>query len=381
MKLFHKIHLWLSVPFGLIVALVCFSGAMLVFEPEITRYVRSDVYYVASSDGVPMPMIKLMETVRRTLPDSVSITGVTVFSDRNRTYQVALSKPRRAAVFIDQYSGRITGKYERIGFFSSMFGLHRWLLDNANPHGDGFKVGKNLVGISTICFVIALITGVVIWVPRARKNIRRSLVISFRKGWPEMWKSLHIAGGMYVFVFVLAMSLTGLTWSFEWYRAAFYAACGVEYTPRNSARTVGKNGVRDHIRDHKGKRRGEGSSRPSQFTHWQQVLDELRTKNPGASKIVVGDETASVSLSSVGNGRAADRYTFNRNSGELRPSDRYVDSSESDRLRGWIYAIHTGGWGGMFTRVIWFLSALFGASLPLTGYYIWLRRICMKKRR
>lgn len=125
-----------------------------------------------------------------------------------------------------------------------------------------------------------------------------------------------------MFVFVLAMSLTGLTWSFEWYRAAFYAACGVEYTPRNSARTVGKNGVRDHIKDHKGKRRGEGSSRPSQFTHWQQVLDELRTKNPGASKIVVGDETASVSLSSVGNGRAADRYTFNRNSGELRPSDR-----------------------------------------------------------
>lgn len=47
MKFFRKVHLWLSVPFGIIVTLVCFSGAMLIFEPEITRAVKSDVYYVS----------------------------------------------------------------------------------------------------------------------------------------------------------------------------------------------------------------------------------------------------------------------------------------------------------------------------------------------
>ena len=64
------------------------------------------------------PIIKseLTETVKATLPDSVSITGVTVFADKDRTYQVNLSKPRRAFMFIDQYSGQITGKYERLGF-------------------------------------------------------------------------------------------------------------------------------------------------------------------------------------------------------------------------------------------------------------------------
>ena len=81
MKFFRKIHLWLSVPFGIIITLVCFSGAMLIFEPEVTRAVKSDVYYVASADGEPMQMGELMETVKATLPDSVSITGVTVFSD------------------------------------------------------------------------------------------------------------------------------------------------------------------------------------------------------------------------------------------------------------------------------------------------------------
>jgi len=117
MRFFHKIHLWLSVPFGIIITVICFSGAMLVFEPEITRSLRRDVYYVASVESRPVDLGELMESVKATLPDSVSITGVTVFNDRERTYQVNLSKPRRAALFVDQYSGEITGRYERMAFF------------------------------------------------------------------------------------------------------------------------------------------------------------------------------------------------------------------------------------------------------------------------
>ena len=193
MKLWRKLHLWLSIPFGIFITLICFSGAMLIFEPEITRAVKSEVYYVNEVKEEPLQMRELMETVKASLPDSVNITGVTVFADKERTYQVNLSKPRRTSLFIDQYSGEITGKYERLGFFSTMFKLHRWLLDSANPHGDGVKIGKLLVGISTLIFVIVLITGIIIWVPRAKKNLRRSLSISFSNGWKGFWRGLHVA--------------------------------------------------------------------------------------------------------------------------------------------------------------------------------------------
>ncbi len=397
MNLFRKIHLWLSVPFGIIITLVCFSGAMLIFEPEITRSVKSDVYYVISSEGEPLPLGELMETVKATLPDSVSITGVTVYADRDRTYQVNLSKPRRASLFIDQYSGQITGKYERIGFFSTMFKLHRWLLDSANPHSDGVKVGKLLVGISTLIFVIALVTGVIIWWPRAHKNFRRSMSVSFKDGWRGLWKSLHVAGGMYALVFVLAMSLTGLTWSFNWYRTAFYAVCGVDHTPRNFGASTNEksvesgrgNGGRDSEGrgDHRGGRRGEhgegrgeGRRHHSEFGRWQQVYDKLKSQNPDAPQITVGPETASVTLGVAGNGRASDKYEFNRRSGEVNPVSKYADSVPADKLRGWIYAVHTGSWGGMLTRILWLLGALLGASLPLTGYYIWIKHLRHPKK-
>ncbi|MDE6118968.1 MAG: PepSY domain-containing protein, partial [Muribaculaceae bacterium] len=378
-KFFRKIHLWLSVPFGIFITLVCFSGAMLIFEPEITRAIKSDVYYVGEVKGQPLPLEELMETVKASLPDSVSVNGVTIFSDASRTYQVSLSKPRRASLFIDQYSGKITGRYERLGFFSVMFKLHRWLLDSANPHGDGVKVGKVLVGISTLVFVIALISGVVIWWPRARKNLRRSLSISFSNGWKGFWKGLHVAGGMYALIFVLAMALTGLTWSFSWYRTAFYAVCGVEHTPRNFGGSTNEKSVEhggrnsDGRGNHRGGRsggrgegHGEGRRHHSEFGRWQQVYDELKAQNPEAPQITIGAETASVSLGITGNGRASDKYEFNRRSGEITPATKYADSVPADKLRGWIYSIHTGSLGGIITRLLWLLGALLGASLPLT---------------
>lgn len=372
MKFFRKIHLWLSVPFGVIITLICFSGAMLIFEHEITRALQHDMYYVVEVKDRPLPMAEIVEAVGRTLPDSVSVTGVTVFADKDRTYQVSLSSSRRASVFVDQYSGRITGKYERIGFFTKMFRLHRYMLDSANPRGEGIKAGKWLVGVSTLVFVVALITGIIIWWPRVTKGgLRRSLSISLSNSWPVFWKGLHVAGGMYVVVFVLAMALTGLTWSYQWYRTAFYTVFGAGGAPRIVQHTTLPTGRED---------RGAGKSETCGFDLWQQVYDELAAKNPGAPKITVGHGTAIVYLNDSGNGRATDRYKFNRKSGELKVASAYSDAEKSIRLRGWVYSTHIGSIGGIFTRIIWFLSALLGASLPLTGYYIWIRHLLRKRK-
>lgn len=609
MKFFRKIHLWMTVPFGIFITLICFSGAMLIFEQEITRSVRHDVYYTGDHSGEALPMADVMKGVAATLPDSVSITGVTVFPDKDRCWQVNLSKPRRASLFVNQYTGQITGKYERLPFFSTMFKLHRWLCDSANPKGDGIKTGKLLVGISTIIFILALITGIVIWTPIARKGFWKSLRVSVSKGWPFFWKTLHVGGGMWVLLFVLAMALTGLNYSFDWYRKGFYAIFGVEMKPRNmggndngapkgnrhggdgkgekagvsvdsvaeptiqlaeasapagegadrvarenrkperksdgqsapaaeeksapareagdaaaeetgrhgregrerrgeghegregrgegrgegregrggrgegrrgdgegyrrhressdssaaaavasvvadslvadnstAAKTTedapkpktrtaasgersgrpdkkqgdarsgkqgedrwkGHDGERNEVRDG---RHGDGNNRPEghegrhgrdgrgngdsnggrhgadsreaeaiDFSCWGNVLAEMEAKYPSAPQITIGNGTASASLGNFGNARASDKYSFEAADGVLTPSNLYASAERADKLRGWIYAFHTGTPLGIVTRIIWFLSALLGASLPLTGYYIWIRRLVLKRR-
>ena len=104
-KIFRHIHLWLSVPFGAIITLICFSGAMLVFETEIMQLRRHDLYYVEEVKAAPLPAHRLMEMAAATLPEGTEATGLTVQADPQRSWQVSLSQPRRASLFIDPYTG------------------------------------------------------------------------------------------------------------------------------------------------------------------------------------------------------------------------------------------------------------------------------------
>ena len=395
-KIFRKIHLWLSVPFGLIITLVCFSGAMLVFENEANEWFRRDLYYVETVKESPLPMDKLLEKVATTLPDSVSVTGVSISSDPGRAYQVSLSKTRRASLYVDQYTGEVKGKSERSGFFMFMFRMHRWLLDSMNPGNEGIFWGKMIVGVSTLLLVFVLISGIVIWWPRTRKALKNSLKITATKGWRRFWYDLHVAGGMYALIFLLAMALTGLTWSFPWYRTAFYKVFGVEVQQRAAQGHEQKSDAqkrdtklaahREKKREGNEVRKGERSGRPennhsdmysvtSPFVYWQEIYDKLGRQNPEYKQISISSGTASVSFNRFGNQRASDRYSFNTDNGEFTETSLYQHQDKSGKIRGWIYSVHVGNWGGMFTRILTFIAALLGAALPLTGYYLWIKRL------
>lgn len=372
-------------PFGIVITLICFSGAMLVFEKEITALCCSDIRNVEKPSGRPMPVDMIAAKVARTLPEGVKVTGVTVSDDPTKAYQVSLSKPRRASIYVDQYTGEIKGRQERPAFFTAMFRLHRWLLDVGSPEGRP-AWGKIIVGVSTIMFVVALVSGIVIWWPKTRKALRNSLKLTLRKGSFRLWHSLHVAGGMYALVLLLAMALTGLTWSFSWYRSAFYAVFGVEQSQgggghggqsAGGGRPDEAHGGRPDRKEHRGGERG----RTAGPAVWQKVYDYLRAANPHSPSITVGDGTATVDLGGFGNSRASDRYTFDKRTGRITSVTKYADSSASGKMRGWIYSVHTGTFGGMLTRVLWFLAALLGASLPLTGYYLWIRRLTRGSRR
>lgn len=372
-KIFRQIHLWLSVPFGLIIALICFSGAMLVFENEVVELTRHELYYVKKVETVPLSVDRLLEEVELTLPDSVSVTGISIFPDPERTWQVNLSRPHRASMYVDPYTGEIKGKYERPAFFVTMFKLHRWLLDSMKAE-DGVFWGKMIVGVSTLLFVVVLISGIVIWWPRTRKALKNSLSISVGRGFRRFWYDLHVAGGMYALLFLLAMALTGLTWSFGWYRTGFYKVFGVEVQQEGAHGGAARRGGRGSGQS------GKNASHSSSYVCWQQVYEQLALNNPGYKQITLSDGVANVSFNTFGNQRASDRYTFNPRSGKIDEVVLYKDAEKAGKIRGWIYSVHVGSWGGMLTRLLTFIAALIGATLPLTGYYLWIKRQWCRKR-
>ena len=64
-----------------------------------------------------------------------------------------------------------------------------------------------------------------------------------QQGWFHFWYDSHVSLGFYATIFLLIMALTGLTWSFRWYRTGFYALFGAstEQPQQTAAHGEGHN--------------------------------------------------------------------------------------------------------------------------------------------
>lgn len=452
---FRKFHLWVSVPFGIVITITCFTGALLVFEKEITALCVGDIT-VVTPVGEPLPVSVIADKVDATLPADVDVKGVVVSSSPDEAYRVNLSKPKKAAVYVNQYTGEVIGKDERLPFFRTVFRLHRWLMDSNPGEGKVFW-GKIIVGASTLAFVVILLTGLVIWWPRNRKMLGNRLQIALKKGKNRFWYDLHVAGGFYAMLLLLVMALTGLTWSFEWYRNGAYSLFGAgeaketavverkaptrvetpvcpgscrdctlpvcvnsaesKNTAVESGRAAGWNvdavTAATNVTDTKyvdaesavsvadidgitaatavdaqsgatamtdGNSGATSLVATTEFDSWQRAYENVAAIVPHFETITVSAGTVSVKVSKYGNMRAADKYMFDEDSGAIISVELYKDSARKGKLSGWFYALHTGSWGGLLTRILSFLAALLGATLPLTGYYLWIKRLYGKRK-
>ncbi len=356
MKLIKTFHLWLSVTFGILIVLMCLSGAALVFEKEITASLHPELDKV-KVEGEPLPLDKLLPGVLALQPDSARVASVEIPASIDSPYKVnVVDGSERRALMVDQYSGRLLGENVRPSFFRVMHSLHGSMLLGRNADG-GIAWGTLVVGTTTLVMLIVLITGILLWWPRSRNVCRSAFCISSRRGVFGFWFSLHKAGGFYVSLFLMLMCITGLTWSFDWFSRGYYALLGA---PTKTNKSASINTPKSDIAD--------------DYTLWDYQLNQVATVHPGVALTVSSGEVK-VKLYGLGNTRATDIYRFDKATGMMTDIDRYADSSRRDKISGWTGSLHNGSWGGLTTRIIYLIASLCGVVLVITGYYFWIRRL------
>src|SRR5262245_65168685 len=88
------------------------------------------------------------------------------------------------------------------------------------------EVGKALTGASTLALVVLCLSGLYLRWPRKMLDWRAWLTFNTAlKGRPFLWR-LHAVTGTWVLLLYLLACLTGLFWSYEWYRNGLYAFTG-----------------------------------------------------------------------------------------------------------------------------------------------------------
>ena len=397
MKYFlRQVHLWLSLPFGLMIILLCATGAILVFQTEWLKLFTPDHFYVEEVLDNTMPLDELIPVVEDQLPDSLTLGAVTISANPKQNYSFSLSGLRHASVMVDPYSGKVRdiSLPGQGGFFWSVFKLHRWLM---MPMKRGeFAWGKFIVGVSTIMFLLILISGIIIWIPKSIRMLKNRLTVKWNKGSYRRWFDFHLASGIYASIFLIAFCITGLTWSFDWYRDGFYKLMGVEvnsgnphaqaHAPQNAkaqppAAQSNKNQntinrTKRNIVAQPVSQQKEDLPLPfNKYAIWDKVAKTLAQEHPNYSLISVRDGMAMLALDGAENTRSADRYFFNTQTGDITNIQYNKDfQTQRSKVHSWIYKIHVGKWAGFFSKFLSFIACLIGIALTITGYYLYFKK-------
>jgi uncharacterized iron-regulated membrane protein len=366
-KLTNDLHLWLGLGSGIILFLVCLSGTVLTFEEEIKGLFLKELV-VSNVETQPQSI----QNLKRTLEKEGTVTSVAIPAYSNEPYQFSVKttpKQRRGNIFfIDPYTGayRQKAKSELDGFFMTMFRMHRWLLLDS-------KIGRPIVGVATIIFLFLSISGLYLWFPKKLKwkNFKPGFKIKFSANWKRINHDLHNTLGFYSCIFLVIMTLTGLCWSFEWYRDAGSAVLGTKVFGN----------------------RGGGPKYESKLLDNTKVLtvDEIlevsdsELNYKGTTRLSFVDNDKGVyniskqkasSLSPV----ISDKLILDRD-GSVLNKELFREKPINVQIASLIKPIHTGTIFGGLSKTIYFITCLIATSLPITGTLIWWNKLQKKRKK
>ncbi len=366
-KLVNDIHLWLGIGSGIILFLVCLSGTILTFEEEIKSLFAQDFKVAHSNDNRLS-----LEQLTKSLSAEGRVTNVTLPSETEEPLQFTVKtspKERRGTTyFVDPYSGEYQKKQKSNldGFFLSMFKMHRWLLMD-------MSIGRPIVGIATIIFLVLSISGIILWFPKKIrwKNFKPGLKIKLSANWKRINHDLHNTLGFYACIFLVIMSLTGLFWSFEWYRDAGSEVLGTK--------VFGNRGG--------GPKFTSALSPNEKVKTFKEILEISANElnYPGEINLSIPSTDKDVFTITKSNAESwspviKDKLVLDRD-GTLMHKELFRDKPLNVQIASLIKPIHMGTIYGTFSKIIYFLACLIATTLPITGTLIWINKLKAKKKK
>ena len=199
-KLLFNVHLYLALVSGVFVLILGLTGSIMAFETEIDHLLHWKLSYVTPQAN-PKPLSELGEAVSQAFPGERP-GGYLLPSAPNLAYGVAT---RRGLVAVNPYTAQILGV--RAGgrdFLGYVHQLHLRLLI-----GNRADTGKTIVSWAGVAVLFVLISGLYLWWPLKRVRIQTGATGR------RFWFDIHNTVGVCSFLFLLALTFTGLMIGFE----------------------------------------------------------------------------------------------------------------------------------------------------------------------
>ncbi|MES3101231.1 sulfite reductase flavoprotein subunit alpha [Sphingomonas faeni] len=357
-RILFQIHWFLGITAGLVLALMGVTGATMSFEDEIMAALSPGVVTLAPSllPRLSPDQIIAAASYQR---DGARVTQVVIERDPTLAAEVTFAPPkgirRGTHMFVDPRTGVLLGPATGEAFFRTVMDLHRWLALPGGPN----SIGRQITGFAALSLIFFALSGLYLRWPRRALDWRSWLVLDLRKTGRNLYRTLHAVIGGWLFVFYLLSALTGLTWSYDWYkRGATYVLTG----------KIGKDDGR----------RGEpaGTARPLAPAWARFVASEGSRFDRVAITVPTGDKPVVMRMlpRNVRFDRMTDELRFDAVTGALMQAERYAKRGPGATLAANFYALHTGAFFGIAGRILLFVSSLTMPLFTITGLLLYLAR-------
>ncbi|MGY4380392.1 hypothetical protein ACVWZ3_008031 [Bradyrhizobium sp. i1.3.6] len=213
----HQIHSIAGLVLALLLALIALTGAIMSFEDEIGDHLNSGIMQVAPRQAPALMPDELVARLKAG-QDLGKVSAVTLSSDPAAAVRVRFARDEQGArptsLYVDPYDARVLGAPRGEEFFATVRRLHRWLL----IPGDAKGWGRQITGIAALGLIVMLISGLVLRWPRRAGSVKMWLKPNLGLSGRGLHRSLHAVIGTWVLPVYLVMTLTGLWYSFDWYK-------------------------------------------------------------------------------------------------------------------------------------------------------------------
>lgn len=358
-KLWFLVHSWLALPIWFFVLIVCFTGMLAVVSQEIVWLANPDVRASKPNDEAErLSYQQILDALHKAEPD-MAVRSLSQPDGSHFALNANVTFPDGTAptLYVNPYTGAIQGKSPDFSFEQFTRALHGWWLV---PFTNGYSWGWYLVSLLGLPMLASLVTGLVVY-----KKFWRGFFKPVRTGHGSriFWGDVHRLAGVWSIWFIAVISITG-TWFL------IQAILGDNHI------TISSEPVVPVIAREDVPRTTDGT--PAPRIDLDEAARIATAQIPGLDISFVSLPATAYSHVSLG-GRGW--YPLMFQSAEVNPYTRRVDSqflledrSALEFVTESMRPLHTGDFGGLPIKLIWFFFGLVLTLMVLSGLLIWTKR-------
>ena len=363
-KILFWLHLIAGVLGGIVIFIMCVTGAALSFEKNIIEYSERDQRIVAVGEK-RLSAQEMLERVIVHKPDAKP-SSFLVSSDPASAVTVALG--REGQVFVDPFTGAVTGSGNSAvrSFFRFNTDLHRWIAMS----GDGRPIGKAITGATNLMFLFLAISGIYIWFPRNLTWAAMKPNMWFRKTSTGRARDFnwHNTIGWWTSLVLIVLTLTAAVISYQWAGNLVYTLTGNEVPKQQS--------------------QGQ-QAQPTDFVipaNINAIWQLAESQSPGWKSIslrlsLTKDATFTIDEGKSWNIFGRSTLILDAETATVSKWEPYAERNSAQQIRSWMRFTHTGESYGFIGQLIGFIACIGGAVLVYTGFALAVRRLFAWRRR